>query len=75
MQLHLTLTHILDPRGEVKRSFFSESSHVTYQINGNEEHNASKYFALLYTNHPWNGSKGHLFSEGHVAYQMAFWVG
>ena len=39
------------PLGGVKRLFFfSESSHVAYQINGNEEENtvqATNYFAFL----------------------------
>ena len=79
MQQHATtysvLTHILDPLCGVKGQniFFSESSHVAYQIEGNGAYSIMRAHILsLHILNPWVGSKGqNIFSESsHVAYQI-----
>ena len=56
--------------------YFSESSHVAYQIKGNlsTEHHESKYAVFTHTNYPWGGVKRSYYfffsKSGHVAYQI-----
>ena len=80
MQQHAStysvLTHTLDPWGGFQRSkhFFSESSHVAYQIRRewSIEHHASTYSVITHPR-PLGGVTGqnNFFSESsHVAYQI-----
>ena len=49
-QAHILASHTLNPWGEVK-TFFSESSHVAYQLKGMEHRTPCKHIVCPYT-HP-----------------------
>ena len=53
LTLHKSLTPVVGSKGQL--FCFSESSHILYQINGNDASNCS---VLLYTLDPWVESKG-----------------
>ena len=63
-------THTLRPRGMVK-TFFSESSHVAYQIKlCSVEHKASTYSVFTHTCGPSGAFKTFFSESSHVAYQI-----
>ena len=75
LSTYSVLTHTFDPLGGFKGQnfFFSESSHVAYQIRRewSIEHHASTYSVLTHTLNVWVEFKGKKNSEcGHVAYQI-----
>ena len=71
LSLHTPSTPVL---GSKVKTFFSESSHVAYQIRRKMsiEHHASTYSDLTHILDPWGWVKGrNIFSESsHVAYQI-----